>query len=152
MLCVSIIVNKIFKGAFFLFHMKTNILLDTNFIIACVNQKIDFLEGIKRLFYLYDIIIPKQVMSELRKISDDDSAKREDREGAMVALEILKSKRINGIKFPDLKEENTDKAIIDFAEANKNSVIATLDKELKESLKDKARILIIRDKKKIEVL
>ena len=145
-------VNKIFKGAFFLFHMKTNILLDTNFIIACVNQKIDFLEGIKRLFYLYDIIIPKQVMNELRKISDDDSGSREDREGAMVAIEILKSKRINGIKFLDLKEENTDKAIIDFAEANKNSVIATLDKELKESLKDKARILIIRDKKKIEVL
>ena len=132
--------------------MKTNILLDTNFIIACVNQKIDFLEGIKRLFYLYDIIIPKQVMNELRKISDDDSGSREDREGAMVAIEILKSKRINGIKFLDLKEENTDKAIIDFAEANKNSVIATLDKELKESLKDKARILIIRDKKKIEVL
>ena len=132
--------------------MKTKILLDTNFIIACVNQKIDFLEGIKRLFYLYDIIIPKQVMNELRKISDDDSGSREDREGAMVAIEILKSKRINGIKFLDLKEENTDKAIIDFAEANKNSVIATLDKELKESLKDKARILIIRDKKKIEVL
>jgi len=146
------VVNKIFKGTFFLFHMKTNILLDTNFIIACVNQKIDFLEGIKRLFYLYDIIIPKQVMNELRKISDDDSGSREDREGAMVAIEILKSKRINGIKFLDLKEENTDKAIIDFAEANKNSVIATLDKELKESLKDKARILIIRDKKKIEVL
>ena len=145
-------VNKIFKGTFFLFHMKTKILLDTNFIIACVNQKIDFLEGIKRLFYLYDIIIPKQVMNELRKISDDDSGSREDREGAMVAIEILKSKRINGIKFLDLKEENTDKAIIDFAEANKNSVIATLDKELKESLKDKARILIIRDKKKIEVL
>ena len=145
-------VNKIFKGTFFLFHMKTNILLDTNFIIACVNQKIDFLEGIKRLFYLYDIIIPKQVMNELRKISDDDSNSREDREGAMVAIEILKSKRINGIKFPDLKEENTDKAIIDFAEANKNSVVATLDKELKEALNDKARILAIRDRKKIEIL
>lgn len=132
--------------------MKTNILLDTNFIIACVNQKIDFLEGIKRLFYLYDIIIPKQVMNELRRISDDNSGSREDREGAMVAIEILKSKRINGIKFPDLKEENTDKAIVEFAEANKNSVVATLDKELKESLKDKARMLIIRDKKKIEIL
>src|SRR3989344_1047401 len=143
MLCVLGIVNKIFKGAFFLFNMKTNILLDTNFIIACVSQKIDFLEGIKRLFYLYDIIIPKQVMNELRKISDDDSNSREDREGAMVAIEILKSKRINGIKFPDLKEENTDKAIIDFAEANKNSVVATLDKELKEALNDKARILAI---------
>ena len=132
--------------------MKTNILLDTNFIIACVNQKIDILEGIKRLFYLYDIIIPKQVMNELRKISDDDSAKREDGEGAMVAIEILKSKRINGIKFPDLNEENTDKAIVEFAEKNKNVVVATLDRELKEALKDKAKILTIRDKKKIEVL
>lgn len=91
-------------------------------------------------------------MNELRKISDDDSAKREDREGAMVALEILKSKRINGIKFPDLNEENTDKAIINFAKENKNVVVATLDRELKEILKDKVKILLIRDKKKIEVL
>jgi len=132
--------------------MKTKILLDTNFIIACVNQKIDFLEGIKRLFYLYDIIIPRQVMNELRNVSEDDSSSREDREGAMVAIEILKSKRINGIKFPDLNEENTDRAIMDFAGANKNAVVATLDKELKEALKDKAKILSIRDKKKIEIL
>jgi|SRR3989339_2009214 len=149
MLCVLGIVNKIFKGTFFLFHMKTKILLDTNFIIACIIHKIDILDGLRRLFYLYDTIIPKQVMHELKELSQDEGAKREDREAAMVALEILRNKKVI---FLDLNESNTDKGIINFAEANKNVVVATLDRELKNSMEGKARILVVRDKKKMEIV
>ena len=137
--------------------MKTKILLDTNFILYCIEQKIDIFESIKKLFYLYDIIILKQVIDELRDVSEDDKESVADRQAAFVALEILKNKNGN-IKFPNLEEsgeKNADKSIVNFAKENKNVVVATMDKELRENLQEKApeaKILAIRQKSKLEIL
>jgi len=118
--------------------------LDTNFILTCVKQKIDFfhdlaLEGIQ-------ILIPKQVIKEIKNIASSKK-KLHFREDAKLALKILDKKNFKQI---DLKTEYVDKAIIQFAQENKKIIVATLDKELKDKIKNPK--LVIRRKKKLEII
>lgn len=116
--------------------MKTCI-LDTNFILTCIKQKIDFFEELR--FMGLQILIPCQVLKELENLSK----KRED---AKLALKFL---RLNRPKLIDLKGKTVDKAIINYARSNKEVVIATLDKEIKNKVLSK---VVIRGKKKLEIL
>ncbi len=43
------------------------VLLDTNFILNCINQKIDFFEDLAG----YKIIIPQEVINEIKKITEN---------------------------------------------------------------------------------
>ncbi len=123
--------------------MKQTI-LDTNFILICIKQKIDFfeelgLEGIQ-------IIIPKQVIDEIKKIATSKQ-KLKYRENAKLALKLLEE---NKFKKIDLGKGHVDKRIIDYSKNNKNIVVATLDKELKNKIKNPK--LVIRGKKKLEIV
>tara|TARA_Y100000310_G_scaffold77162_1_gene73740 strand:- start:19381 stop:19758 length:378 start_codon:yes stop_codon:yes gene_type:complete len=125
--------------------MKKTI-LDTNFILTCVKQKIDFFEEIK--FMGMEILIPKQVINEL-KIIANSKKKLHFREDAKLSLKLLEK---NSFKKIDLSKygKNTDKGIKSFAEKNKDAIVATLDKELKNKIKNNK--LIIREKKKLEII
>ena len=118
------------------------ILLDTNFIITCVKQKIDFFSEITSMGL--SILIPKQVFSELRRLSEKN-------ENAKLSLKILSSKK-KLFRIVDLQKYGkiTDKRIINFSEKNPGMVIATLDKGIKK--KTINRKMIIRMKKKLEIL
>jgi rRNA-processing protein FCF1 len=50
----------------------------------------------------------------------------------------------------DLKENYVDKAIIDFANENKDVTVATLDREIKKSIQNMK--VVIRGKKKLEII
>ena len=122
------------------------ILLDTNFILSCVRNKIDFFNEI----YLmgYHILIPEEVIKEIeniikskQKLKEKDSAKL-----ASILLKMNKFKRIN------LNTKNVDNGIIQFAEQNPDVIVATLDKQVKNSLKKKNKIMIIRGKDKLEII
>lgn len=113
-------------------------ILDTSFIVTCVKQKIDFLDEIPLLGFTP--IMPKQVIVELQGLAKTDN-------NAKVALDIIQK---SGLKSLDLKTKNTDKGIIKYAQANPQAVIATLDREIKTSTKNKK--LVIRGKKKLEVI
>ena len=113
------------------------ILLDTSFLLSCVRNKIDFfehlqLEGIQ-------ILIPKQVLEELKGLS---KSKRESE----IALKIIQK---NKPKIIELTGKNTDNSIINFAKKNPEIIIATLDREIKNSIKNKK--LVIQRKKKLEL-
>jgi rRNA-processing protein FCF1 len=116
--------------------MKTCI-LDTNFILTCIKQKIDFFEELR--FMGLQVAVPKKVLKELESLSK----KKPD---AKLALRFLRSNRP---KLIDLKGKTTDKALINYAKANKNITIATLDREIKSKVPSK---VVIRGKKKLEVL
>lgn len=121
-----------------------DVILDTNFILTCVKQKIDFFEelelgGIR-------ILIPKQVVDELEKISVSKK-KLHFRDDAKLSLKILEK---NKFKKIDLKIKNVDKGIMRFARENPEYLIATLDDELKRRIKN--RKLVIRGKKRLEVI
>ena len=123
--------------------MKQTI-LDTNFILTCVKQKIDFFEGIRLMGI--QIVIPKQVIKEIEKITNS-SEKNYVRENAKLSLRLLES---NKFKKIDLKKKYVDKALINFAKEHPKVIVATLDRELKKKIKNKK--LVIREKKRLEII
>ena len=118
----------------------TKVLLDTSFILAAVRKNIDFIEELE--FRGYEILIPKQVFAEL-----DGLTKSTDE--AHTALRILQN--YEG-KFDDvdLKNYDVDQGIINFAQKNKDVIIATMDSNLKGKIRN--RKLVIRGEKRLEVV
>jgi len=108
------------------------IVLDTNFILTCIKQKIDFFEQL----FCYEIVIPTQVIAELKRIDKTS-----------LALKILSK---NSFKEINLTTGYVDKGIIKFAKENSDAIIATLDKEIQKKIKNYK--LIIRGKKKLEII
>jgi rRNA-processing protein FCF1 len=128
--------------------MSKIILLDTNFIINCVRNKIDFLNEL----YLkgFEILIPEEVIKEIEKISESKQ-KLKEKEISSLCLEILKVQK-SKFKKIKLNSKNVDNGIIDFALKNKGVIIATLDNEIKKKLKKKNNILSLRNKNKLEIV
>ena len=109
------------------------VVLDTSFILTCVKQKIDFfywlnMDGIKA-------IIPEQVLRELGGL------------GAELALKIINT---NNFELLKIAGRDADAAIIKFANENPGIIVATLDVGLKKKIRN--RKLIIRQKKKLEIV
>jgi rRNA-processing protein FCF1 len=121
------------------------VLLDSSFILTCAKQKIDFFEFLETSGI--QILIPEQVINEIKKISDSKE-KLHFKDDAELALIIL-GKHKNKFKKIDLEGKNVDNAIINFAKKNQDIIIATLDRKIKTSLKNKK--LLIRGKKKLEL-
>ncbi len=113
--------------------MSRKILLDTNFILTCVRQKIDFFED----FYLAGIkvIIPENVIAEMEKLK------------RITALRLLEKNVFERVTLPG---KNVDNAIVQFAKENPEIIIATLDKAMRKKIKNKK--VTIRSKKIIEIV
>lgn len=128
-----------------------NILLDTNFILTCVKQKINFLQELIG----NELLLPKQVIKELKKISEDKNKKSEERELAKTSLAFLEKFK-DRFKEIELEKKFVDRGIELIAEkASKERweiIIATLDKELRKKLKGKFKFLIVTRKKKLEII
>ncbi len=116
--------------------------LDTNFILSCIRKKIDFFEEIQ--FMGFKIIIPVQVTGEIKKIAE--YGKTRFKEEAKLALMLLKKNAFDEI---DLHTKNVDNGIVRIAEKNKEYIIATLDREIKNKIKNQK--LVIRGNKKLEL-
>ncbi len=120
------------------------VLLDTNFILTCIRNKVDFFEEIQLLGIT--IIIPEQVIKEIERISTSQKKLR-FREEAKIALNMLKKSPFKKIS---LENKNVDNGIAKLAKKDKSIIIATLDKELQGKFPNQK--LIIRQKKKLEVI
>jgi len=118
-------------------------ILDTNFIITCVKQKIDFFEELR--FMGLQVVVPKQVIAELERLVKTKKGAAKNQ--AELTLAIL---RANIPKLIDLKQNYVDKALINYSKKHKDIIIATLDSELKKKLK--CNKIVIRNKKKLQIL
>src|SRR3972149_11219037 len=98
------------------------VLLDTNFIISCARQRIDFFEQIPLMGI--EILIPKQVIDEIKLLSKSRDGALV-REGADLAMKLLNR---NKFKLMKLRRNDVDRGIIELAESDSDLVIATLDK------------------------
>ena len=118
------------------------IILDTNFIISALKNKIQLFD----LPYIW--IIPEEVIKELKEIKNKGNLK--DRQTAEIALELIKKNKTKKIK---LNTRDVDSGIIKIA-IKKNYIIASLDKEMKRKAKKLGivKFMIIRNKKKLEIL
>ncbi|MEA3329878.1 MAG: hypothetical protein U9Q06_03990 [Nanoarchaeota archaeon] len=125
------------------------IIIDTNFMITLVKEKISLDESLEELFGIYKLVVPIQVIKELEKLSEDKKQKVKDREATKISLQLLKdTEKIN------LEKEFVDAGIIKYVKDHKATLVATLDKELKQKIRiisPETKFLTIRAKKKIEV-
>ena len=124
------------------------VLLDTNFLVYCAKQKIDYLGKIRDLISGGELIVFSSIIDELKKLSDK-AGKASDKQAAELALKILKKY----IKKKEIKvletKKSADKAILEAAKSE--VVVATADRILKKKLKKKARILSIRQKRDLKL-
>ena len=119
-------------------------LLDTNFILSCVRQKIDFFEFLEHEGI--EAWISKEILREISAISNSKS-KGLVRKDAELALNILKN---NSFRRVHTGGRTVDSGIIKFAKENPEVIIATLDAEIKRSVKNPK--MIIRGKKTLEII
>ncbi len=119
------------------------VLIDTNFILTCIRNKIDFFEE----FYYSGLkpIIPKQVIWEIKNIPNSKT-KLKFKQEAELALLILNK---HSFESPELNGKIVDNAIINYAKQNPEIIIATLDKGIQNKIKNKKMIL---NRKKLEIL
>jgi len=138
--------------------MVEQIIIDTNFILTCVKQKIQMFEELEELFGVYELIVGRQIFNELDRLKDEKELKIKEREAAEVALKLLKLKK-SRIKIIDFNSPCVDTGIVFYAAKKQPTkkqaiIIATLDRELKNRILREnkgARFLAIRQGKRIVI-
>ena len=125
-------------------EQQKNVLIDTNFILTCVKQKIDFFEWFK--LNGISIIIPKEIMNELKMLSE-----RGNNLLVLEAKSALKLLSKNKFKQIDLEGgDSADKVIVNYVKQHPDVIVATLDREMKGKFKNKK--ITIRGGKRLEVI
>jgi len=125
------------------------VLLDTNFILICAKQKIDFDSLAKEIFdEPIEWIVPQEILNELGNLKDKSGTKIKDKNAAKLSFKILQNIKPKIIKLKS-KSPNVDIAIVNYI-LRKKIILATLDKKLKERIDN--RILTIRGKKSLAII
>jgi len=125
--------------------MKIKVILDTNFLIYCARQKVDYAEEIRDLVSgKYELVVPEQVVEELENLKEK-ARKGRDKSACDLALQLLKKQKIKKIK---IQGEDTDEVIINLAKKNKN-IVCTLDREMRKTLR---RVIMVNRKKKLVLI
>jgi rRNA-processing protein FCF1 len=127
--------------------MKT-IILDTNFLVDCLSWKVDFFRELERIIpFGYKLMAVDKTLDELDTIIKE--GKQEVKIGARLANQLIMKKRI-GIILTD-KKGYTDTLIL--KAADRETIVATQDQDLKRRLKAKGiPVVIIRQKKFLELI
>jgi rRNA-processing protein FCF1 len=125
------------------------ILLDTNFVLTCAKQKIDF-DAIMNGLTSEEVtwIVPEEVLGELRGLQFGGRIKIKERNAATIGIEIVKDLGVEVVKMSDTKND-VDTKIVNYLKGKK-IVLATLDKKLKSRVKNK--ILTIRGKNNLKLI
>lgn len=128
------------------------VILDTNFLIYCAKEKLDYKEEIEKILNQgYQLVVPMQVVAELKRVSEKKKEKiplekrkpkyrrttGKDKVAANLALTLLKH---NNIKLIEAIGKTPDSAIINYSKENSGSIVATLDKEMRTKLE---RVILI---------
>jgi rRNA-processing protein FCF1 len=118
------------------------IILDTNFLMAVAQFKVDIFSEIERTAdFKYEICVLDKTVDELNNIIKKQKGKH--KMAAKLALQLLEAKDVKQIKTGAGK---TDDLIVE--NADKNTAVATQDIELRRRLRlKKAKLIGIRQKK-----
>lgn len=118
------------------------VVMDTNFVMEVVRNKIELERELKRIVeYPYDLYIIRGTREELKKIAEEKKGK--ERQTAKLALEIIKD-----VKTLEASGRNVDEKLASVSD--KNTIIATQDKELKKKIRE--RIIVVRQKKYLKLI
>ncbi len=121
------------------------IILDTNFLTIPYQFNVDIFEEIDRIMEEnYELATLDGVIEELKSLM---KTKGKDAVAAKLGLELIKKKNV---KIINTDEKNVDIAIV--ATSNKDTIVATNDKELRQKLKNKnIKVLYLRSRKRLEM-
>jgi rRNA-processing protein FCF1 len=122
------------------------IIFDTNFILTCVKEKIDFISELEG----YQLLLPEQVIKEIEKISVDRKKRVAERELAKLSLAIIEHNK-SKFRIIELEKKFVDAGLLRVKEPGE-LIIATLDRQLKSMLEGKFKTLIITKRKKLEIV
>jgi len=117
--------------------------LDTNFLIYCAKEKLDYVEELRDLINeSYELVVPGQVIEELERLKIK-AKKGKDKDASDLALKILKN---NKIKKINPVGKSVDDAIVNLAKKDKKNIVCTLDREMRWNL---GRVILISRGKKL---
>ena len=124
------------------------ILLDTNFLMACKQFKVDIFTQIDKISaFNYGLFVLDKTVEELKKIVEEQKGKNKD--AAKIALKLIAIKNVRVIKTKGSKK--TDDIILEMASGN-DFIVATQDKDLKRRLINQSISIIVLKQKKILAL
>ena len=119
------------------------VILDTNFLIYCAKEKLDYVEELRDLINEnYELVVPGQVIEELERLKIK-AKKGKDKDASDLALKILKN---NKIKKINPAGKSVDDAIVNLAKKDKKNIVCTLDREMRWNL---GRVILISRGKKL---
>ena len=123
------------------------VILDTDFLVHCATVKVDYIEELKRILdFNYKVFIIDKTLDELDNIIENQKGKA--KADAKLAKAILKANKI--LKIKTKKDRIVDDLILGVAD--KDTVVATMDADLKRRLKQKSvPIIVIRQKKYLKL-
>jgi len=122
------------------------IILDTNFLIYCAREKLDYVEKISNLVLdNYELVVPIQVIHELEKLRADKFKKvnGKDKTAIALALDLLEHYNVKQVNLPG---KSVDEAIINLSREDNKNIVATLDREMRQTL---GRVILINKGKKL---
>jgi uncharacterized protein len=119
------------------------IILDTNFLLIPGTFKLDIFEEIKKIAsFNYTLFIVDKTVDELNSIINEKNTKSKDKMNAKIALQLITNKKIQKIHSKDHYVDN-----IILKKADKDTIVATSDRDLKRRLRKKGiRIINLRKK------
>jgi len=115
------------------------VIFDTNFILTCLKEKVDFLSAEE----FGELVLPLQVIDEIRKISEDKKRSRKERDLANLALKIIDKNKGNFV-FINLNKKFVDKGLVNYINRESEVILASLDIKLIKKIRGRAQVLGIR--------
>ena len=103
-----------------------NVISDTSFLIHLATHRIKNIDSIETDIGPLSFIVPKIVKKELEHLATDPNKKIISDQ----TLDFIKNFKLN-----DIDGSDADTAILDYIKENR-SIIATMDKELKNKIKE----------------
>ncbi|MBN1644871.1 nucleotide-binding protein [Candidatus Woesearchaeota archaeon] len=124
------------------------IILDTDFLMHCAANKVDYIEELRRICdFKYQTYIIDKTLDELDNIIEKKKGKHKF--NAKLAKLILNKKKISQIKTK--KHKIVDKLILE--NTKKNTIVATMDANLKRVLKRKGiPVIVLRQRKYLSII
>ena len=117
------------------------IILDTNFLVYCAKQKIDYKEEIDNLVKEnYELVATTQVVRELRELKEK-AKKFSDRLGAELALKLLKVNKVRTIRT---KAKTAVTALIECMKKVKDPRIQVLCIQILGKIRDPRAIPVLK--------
>ena len=138
------------------------IILDTNFLVYCAKEKLDYIEKIQLLLpENFEIVVPEQVIKELQRIMQKKKLRipqikrtplfkkttGRDKEASALAIQLLeKYYKEEKIKIVKPVGRTVDEALINLAQEDKKNIVCTLDREMRHQL---GRVILLNKNKQL---